>query len=324
MSSITQPLKDSPRLLIEAKLQPIQGTRFQSTGFPDLGPATYRLPGGTEMLLVESAQSVANRLEAACWDEAGGDLVECLRGLPYIVVVDEEDEVVTSSILEAHRINSPYILESDDKSFFNTLKEELGAMETGAVDLRKLAGALLKYDANSLIHGAFLAKKELAGGRLRQPRTLSGFIEAANATPALSGGVKNDHVNPSGDAGKGFGNVPYAREEFASNDIRAFFNLDLRQVRAFGLGEAAEDLLVHLALFKIQKFLAEGLRLRTACDLEPAEITVTRPNAFKLPKLTQLEEALPALIRQAASEGLFADPPITRVRYVGDKGKRKK
>mgnify|MGYP001555964026 FL=1 len=57
-------LKDAPRLLVEAKLKPLQGTRFQPTGFPNLGAATYQGPGGVDMLLVESAQSMANRLES--------------------------------------------------------------------------------------------------------------------------------------------------------------------------------------------------------------------------------------------------------------------
>ena len=39
-------LDDHPRLLIQAKLRPIQGTRFQPTGFPDLGAATYDAPDG--------------------------------------------------------------------------------------------------------------------------------------------------------------------------------------------------------------------------------------------------------------------------------------
>jgi CRISPR-associated protein Csb1 len=30
-------LKDAPRLLIEALLKPLQGSRFQPTGFPNLG-----------------------------------------------------------------------------------------------------------------------------------------------------------------------------------------------------------------------------------------------------------------------------------------------
>src|ERR1039457_3074600 len=64
-------LKTEPRLLLEAKLNPLAGTRFQPTGFPDLGAAQYKLPDGTDMLLVESAQSMANRLEAVLWGGRG-------------------------------------------------------------------------------------------------------------------------------------------------------------------------------------------------------------------------------------------------------------
>jgi CRISPR-associated protein Csb1 len=73
-----------PRLLIEVDLAPIAGTRFQPTGFPDLQAATYQSADGKEMLLVESAQSMANRLEAVCWDEADEKPVAALDGLPYV------------------------------------------------------------------------------------------------------------------------------------------------------------------------------------------------------------------------------------------------
>src|SRR5207253_6245313 len=49
--------------------------RFQPTGFPDLGAATYDGPEGKKMLLVESAQSMANRLEGVCWDTVAHDWV---------------------------------------------------------------------------------------------------------------------------------------------------------------------------------------------------------------------------------------------------------
>ena len=39
-----QQLDGEPRLLMEARLQPAQGTRFQPTGFPDLGAAVYDTP----------------------------------------------------------------------------------------------------------------------------------------------------------------------------------------------------------------------------------------------------------------------------------------
>jgi CRISPR-associated protein Csb1 len=307
-------LKTQPRILIEADLAPVQGTRFQPTGFPDLGAAAYTLPNGTDMLLLESAQSMANRLESVCWDEEMDALTASLNGLPYVEVA-EGGTIITNSLLESHRLNSPYILESSDRTFFNTLKEELGVLETGRVDLELLAKALLKYDPNALLHGIFLAKKELAGGRLRLPRALSSFIEATGVGVAASGGVKKDEVNPQGDTSKGFGHVPFARDEYVAERITAFFNLDLMQLRAYRLGENATVLLIALALYKIRRFLEVGLRLRTACDLELKQLTVMRPDGFALPETHELEEALPRLIDAVAAEGLFADPAITTVDY---------
>jgi CRISPR-associated protein Csb1 len=306
-------LDAAPRLLAQVDLRPLQGTRFQPTGFPDLGPAEYQLADGKRMLLVESAQSMANRLEAVCWDETDDDWVEPLRGLPYVRVLDADGARLTSSVVEAHRLNSPYILEGKDRSFGERLTEELGAGKTGRVDITLLARALARYDVNSLLHGVFLAKKEIAGGRFRLARSLSSFVEARDITVAPGGGVKRDDVDPQGDTKKGFGHVPFHRDEY-TGAITAYFNLDLAQVRGFGLGAAAETLLLALALFKIRSLLHEGLRLRTACDLEPAEeIRVIRPEGFEIPALTELREAMPALIGEASS--LFADPPVTEVVY---------
>lgn len=305
-----------PRLLIEADLKPIQGTRFQPTGFPNLGAAEYPMPqDNVRMLLVESSQSMANRLEAVCWDDADDDWVPVLSGLPVIKVVSESGAPLTNSLIEAHRLNSPYVLESKDSTVFDYLKSELADMEEGRVDLRKLAATLLRIDTNALLHGVFLAKKELAGGRLRLARALSSFIEAENVEIAPSGGVKVDAVNPSGDTSKGFGNVPFPRDEYVAERITAYFNLDLQQIRAYRLGETATPLLFALALYKVQRFLAVGLRLRTACDLEQTGIRVTRPEGFRPPSLDELEAELPQLIRAVTEEGLFSDPPVTEIAY---------
>lgn len=306
-------LANQPRLLIEADLIPVQGSRFQPTGFPDLGAAEYDGPDGKRMLLVESAQSMANRLEVVCWDKPTDDWVEPLAGLPLVRVTDNQGAALTNSVLEAHRLNSPYILEGKDKTVFNLLKTELADMEEGMVDIRRLAQVVFRLDTNALLHGLFLAKKELAGGRLRLPRALSAFIEAEEVRVAQSGGVKNDSVNPSGDTAKGFGNVPFARTEYTAPKITAFFNLDLAQLRGFGLPDAQRDLLIALALFKIRRFLREGLRLRTACDLEACAIRVSRPAEFALPELETLEAELPGMIQSASSA--FAG--VTTVRYPG-------
>lgn len=308
-------LADAPRLLLEAQLAPIQGTRFQPTGFPNLGAATYDGPDGRRMLLVESSQSMANRMEAVCWDRVADDWVSPLRGLPVIKVVDKSGKPLTNTVLEAHRINSPYVLEGKDVGVLDQLKRELADMEEGPVDVRKLAEVLLRLDINALLHGVFLAKSDLAGGRLRLPRALSAFIEAEDVREAQSGGVKNDHVNPSGDTARGFGNVPFPRSEFTSPRITAYFNLDLAQIRGYGLGDHVDELLIAIALFKIQAFLEEGLRLRTACDLECRSLVVRRPSGFILPDRKALEAELPALIRQVAEEKRWT--PVTIVKWDG-------
>jgi CRISPR-associated protein Csb1 len=185
----------------------------------------------------------------------------------------------------------------------------------GRVDLRLLASVLLKYDINSLLHGVFIAKSDIAGGRMRVPRALTSFIEASNVKVAASGGVKNDSVNPAGDTKKGFGNVPFHRDEF-TGQITIFFNVDLAQIRGYGLGEPVEDLLYAVALYKIRALLDAPFRPRTACDLEVDEktITIKKPESgFMLPSLKELGEALPGLIK--ACTGQFAQPATTTVVY---------
>ena len=316
MSIDLTPLANEPRLLLEARLRPVQGSRFQPTGFPNLGHAVYESPNGTgQTVLVESAQSMANRLEAVCWDEVGNDWVDPLRGLPVVQVEDETGRHLTNSLIEAHRLNSPYILEGKDKSVFNVLKARLAQFERGRVDLRELARVLLESDANALLHGVFLAKKQLAGGRLRLPRSLSAFVEADGARRAVSGGVKNDSVDPKGDTAKGFGNVPFARDEWTAERITAYFNLDLRQIRAYGLGGDVERLLILLALFKIQRFLMEGLRFRTACDLDVVSVQVTRPSGFELPALGAIGSEVSGLIDTIGRAGKFGDTRVLTVTY---------
>jgi CRISPR-associated protein Csb1 len=202
-------------------------------------------------------------------------------------------------MLEAHRLNSPYILENKDAAaLVENLKSELGVEATGPINRKKLAQTLLKYDVGSLLHGVFLAKKELAGGRLRVARALSAFIEARRVSIVASGGVKNDHVNPSGDTKIGFGNVPFARDEYSSDDIMLFVNLDLGQIRGYGLAEEVNRMLILLALYKVRKLVDSSLRLRTACDLEAIDnenIAATR-SGFRLPSLADLQADLSTAI----------------------------
>ena len=130
----------------------------------------------------ESAGSV-------CWDEAEGKPVAALKGVPYVQST-LPDGTKTNSLLEAHRVNSPYIVTSKE---FQAIKDKIGYEANKPFDRRKLAAALLKYDPCSLLHGVFLEK---VGGVVRLPRAISAFVEADDVEVASAGGVKVDRVQP--------------------------------------------------------------------------------------------------------------------------------
>lgn len=342
-------LERAPRLLLEAGLRPLQGQRFQPTGFPDLGAARYTLPDGTQMLLVESAQSVANRMELACWDEANDDLIPEMKGLPY-VRIDCGELGKTSTIREFHRLNSPYIWEGREtealKKFRDAFLTDLGLHATqkrkrkdqeaedekaevpGVLDFRRFYKAVFKWDPNSALHGVFLEK---VAGRLRMTRALSGFIEASGAQPAESGGTKIDHILPSPgvmglSAKTGYGNVPFHRTEFVADKITAFFNIDLALLRGYGLGDQATRLLIALALFKVHRFLSTGLRLRSACDLtaDDSGLVVTRPKGFTVPLEAELLDECKRHIDACQKAKLFAEEGLLSVKWEPAAGARVK
>jgi len=315
-------LKGVPRLLMHVELKPIQGDRFQPTGFADLGAAVYERPDGKRMLLVESAQSMANRLEHVCLDGDGPDIASELNGLPYVRVkinasVDgKKTELVTSSLVEAHRLNSPFIIAN--KKFAESFSTGTGYAGTGQINWKRVAKILFSYDPNSLLHGVFMAN--LGDGRMRVPRVISAFIEAEDAREANSGGVKNNPLDPTGRLRvEGFdkdvyGNVPYHRSEFTAGRVVAYFNLDLALLAGYGLPDHARQLLIALALYKVRRLLAAGLRLRTACDLTPlSDLRIDAPASFNVPDESVLRDAVKREIRECSKAGDFCDPAITEL-----------
>lgn len=311
-------LKNAPRLLMEARLKPLQGNRFQPTGFADLGPARYTLPDGTEMLLVESVQSVANRMELACCQEDRRTFLPELNGIPY-VVSKSNGEALTTSYLEAHRLSSPYLL---NEEWATTLGNDMKLRDNFALNDPAIFRTLFKYDPACLLHGVWLSLKQykdkFSGGRVRVLRTLSGFIEAKGVLVAESGGTKFDknfaRTEENADAQTGYGTLPFHRTEFVAKEIKAYFNLDLALLRGYGLDKDAEKLLIALSLFKIRRFLSTGLRLRTACDLElDCDLVAMRPNGYVISSETALLEECKTLIGKCKT--LFANPAVTVVEW---------
>lgn len=323
------------RILVECALAPLQGKRFQPTGFPDLGPAVYTLHDKTASVLVDSPQSVTNHLEAHCLTPDGRKFIDSLEGLS-MVVAERDDEhggvrYVTNSVQEGHRLASPYILGNKKKTVVGEEFDGLDKKGKPLADRKDYLKTIFKYDVNTLLHGAWFSRT--GEGRIRIQRAVSAFIEADNAGAAEYGGVKRDHVTTSvtpagkgtgdddgesaGDASTGMGSIPYHRADYTAETITAYFNVDTAQIRAYNLGDHEQQLLETLALWKIRRFVESPFRPRTACDLRVNQDSIkVSPDLSSLPSTGELEDRLKDLVTKCRSS-MGGDNGITTVKYTG-------
>jgi CRISPR-associated protein Csb1 len=294
----------SSRAILAIELEPIAGSRFQPTGFPDLGAATFkRGHRDEELLLVESVQSMANHLEAMTWDAARNQPAETVAALPYVRVVDADGHFLSSSRLEAHRLAASYVLDSrlDGTKMRSVLQEKFGLAKGRPLDIRRVIREVAALDPVSLVHGVFFAQSSWPW-QPKIARALTAFIEATNVQPAVSGGVKRDSVvNTTKDAAdglttrEGYGMVPHHRIEYTAESINLHVVIDEQQLRSYGLSAQMTELLSALAAWEIATLLDNGLRLRTACDLVPKD-------ASALPNVDDAHERLVTAIAAAKDE----------------------
>lgn len=311
------------RLSYEVALRPALGSTFQPTGFPDIGAAEFERftesGDGTTIraLLVESVQSMANRLEATAWDQAARRPATPFEALPYVRVHrrDDPDVFLTSSRLEAHRLTSAFVRDSelDGRPMVDVLAERLGLAKDTPLDYPRMAGTLLRLDPFCLLHGVFFNQKAWFG-QPKFPRAISAVIEAYDVRRAVSGGRKSDHVrhNLEGAAGgtsEGYGSVPFHRTEWTAREIKAMFRVDVELIRSYGLGADIEELLTTIALWEIRSFLSRGLRLRTACDLEQVGEVLPRGDSASLPTLDNLTQKITKLV--GSNSDMFGEGPLT-------------
>lgn len=308
--------------VLNIPLAPVTGDRFQPTGFPDLGAATFqawRDGKWVPALHVESPQSMANRLELATWDTSSEDQPTALEGLPYVRVVNSDGEFITSSRLEAHRLGSAYVMDAthDSQTVRDWLPGVLGVTKNKALDHRVLAKGVFELDPLSLIHGVFFAQKEWAW-QPKIARALTCFIDAVGVQPAVSGGVKTDSVNPKSvvgqGAGEGYGMVPHQRVEYVAQQITASVVIDRGQIASYGLSEHSEALLNALIDFELASvFRSDFLRLRTNCMLVA---DASSDGMSSIPSMDDATAALVSAIGKASGEL----GSITEVKWAG-KGK---
>lgn len=321
------------RQLFDVELEPVSGSRFQPTGFPDLGPAVFDRPvrqdgrlDWVKALLVESAQSVANHLEAAGWDEGAQRPRPALEGLPYVRVVASDDgRYLTSSRTEAHRLASAFVKDSrlDGQEMRDVIRQRLGLRDDTPVAPRDIARSVASLDPMCLLHGVFFAEK-VWPSQPKIARAITGFIEALDVRPAISGGVKRDEVRHQiggtvvGGSAEGYGFVPFHRTEYTAGRILASFCIDLAQLHSYGLPDPGSDLLAAIARWEIRSMLEGGLRLRTACDLVPVDRNVVDRSGHPLAETDQLEKEIREFVT-AYGEILGDGTPIEVVWSGGGK-----
>ena len=212
----------SKREMYTIDLRAVPSDRFQPTGFPDLGAAKFQKPAGpnnewVDAILVESAQSMANRFEAVGWSKEHQEPVAALQGLPWVkVIADDDGRYLTSSRTEAHRLASAFVKDSvtaDGRNMVDEIGSRFDLADDTPISPNKIAAAIFALDPLCLIHGVFFADTRWPG-QPKIARALTGFIEATDVKEAYSGGVKSDDVRHKlGDGGgtaEGYGSVPYS------------------------------------------------------------------------------------------------------------------
>jgi CRISPR-associated protein Csb1 len=115
--------------------------------------------------------------------------------------------------------------------------------------------------------------------------------------------------------------VPFHRTEWTARRITASFNLDLAQLRSYGLPEPATQLLAAIARWEIRSLLDDGLRLRTACDLIPVDSEIHDRSGTPLASSEELDAEVRALV--AASGDLLGDGAPIEVVWSPSAGKAK-
>lgn len=284
-------------------LTPEPSGRFQPTGFADLGAALYDQPrpdgDPVKMLLVESVQSMANRLEGTGWNSLENQPVQELALLPWVRVMAKSGEYLTSSRTEAHRLASAFVRNStlDSNDFLDILEKRFGLEQDRPVNHRQLARALFRLDPINLIHGVFFAVKEWP----HQPkitRAITAFIEAEDVREVHSGGVKTDDVRrrtagTKGGSAEGYGMVPFPRVEYTAARTTLHVAIDVGLLNSYGLSAEATQLLDTITRWELASLLSGQLRLRTACSFRLAE---DPPDPFSDP--SSLAQEIAQLARQ--------------------------
>jgi len=317
--SILDTLYAHDRVVIRAALDLANGRFLQPTGFPDIDACLYRDKEGRRWCLVESEQSMANRLEAVCM-RSPGVWVDDLKGLPVVAVKNKAGDLLTTNLTEPHRIASSYVLDGkrvgEKEDVKAKVARKVGLGNDGDFwpldrrgDLERLVFGL---DPAALLHGFQFIQWKFVG--LRQTRLLHARLEAelAEQEPEVHYGmVKWDAIEPENtrEERANKGQSISAKSRIVPKEIAATFEIDVLGIKSLALTEAQKKFLLGLALWKVGAFVTNkpsfdprsrqtgpSLRLRADCYLRSGAITwtaIAEPSETGTVKADALLQALP-------------------------------
>ncbi|WP_204103738.1 MULTISPECIES: type I-U CRISPR-associated RAMP protein Csb1/Cas7u [Spirulina sp. CCY15215] len=284
-------LRDFNAIAFHLGLESYGPKAIQLPTYQDIGNAIFTRPDNTQNGILDTHGSIANRLETMTWDDTIDKPIACLQKMPFVTVNTKSNKLLTTSLHEPHRLNSPYIFKSefpDHETFEKTFGKRLKATDGDRVKMAKL---FAEVDPMSLIHGTFMSYSkefEVRGGGAKITAALSGFAEATNIQAVEYGTQKSDRINAKQEEKKtskeGFGTFQTSATLWSPESIDAYFHLDIDLLRSYQLGENFVGWAIAISLLKILRFIDRGLRLRSHCILQPkltesGEIDL----AFRLP-----------------------------------------
>jgi len=260
---------------------------------------------------------------------------------------DPCDKVVVTSLTEGHRVASDYFLDGllnpvwveekeetkeksggkekivipahrEGKRFRDQLREDFGIIEVKKnekyfihpEDWWAIYRTIFKYDPNSLVHGILLAKEQIKISRL-----LTAGLEGFGAARVGRSGVKFDRL------GKTLSGQPiFAVDEETANEIRATFIFDLALLRSYGrnnrgLNNDQKKLLLGLALWKINRLLAQPFRFRSQCHLKCSTLEVTTEGGQSESSISGGRQLLSSFDIKQLIKACFDGNTITTVYY---------
>lgn len=314
-------------IVIQAEMETVgERDTFQPAGFPQIGHIIYKAPRKdnnghwTEepVCIVDSPASMANHLESVCLaDAAGIELHPDLKGMPYVICVTDDQgknqyRPVTSTLQEGHRLASDYFVDKDHarkvdenrssdkwRPFRHVLREQFGLHEIQKDKTYfvypdnwwSIFSTIFSYDPNSLVHGVLFAKEQIKVSRMLSPH-----MEAFGASRVRGSGVKFDPLGKTAS-----GQPIFATDVETAHNIRATFILDLALLRSygrrkedgknewFGLNDKQKQMLLELALWKINQLLSRPFKFRSGCFLQCASIKVSDEQGDYPSKLPTLD-----------------------------------